>query len=348
MAVLVAPEERHRRVRRRLGRRAPSPTGCGRRAAPCSAALVQCSTRISSPNSAVRPPGARRQRRTRPARRPQRLVADDAVAQRQPAAVQPLGRRRHADADHDHVGRHQLAVVQPSHRRRPSSSTRTPQRMSIAVGGVHRRGGEAHLGAEAADQRSREALEHGHRAAPGSRRGCDLEADEPGADDGDARRAVGDPLRAAPSESSSVRSSWTVGTSSWPGRRRVAEPVAMITPSSYGTVDPSASSTARASVSSPDAGTPRRTSSADGRVLVRLAQGDAVGLPVAGEQLLRQRRTVVGQVRLGADQRDRAGVAVGAQRLARPEPGDRGPDHHDPGITRTWHGRDDAIRSPHV
>ena len=40
--------------------------------------------------------------------------------------------------------------------------------------------------------------------------------------------------------------------------------------------------------------------------VVGLAQGDAVGLPLAGEQLLRQRRPVVGQVLLGADQRDPA------------------------------------------
>ena len=87
--------------------------------APCSAALVQCSTRISSPNRRFG------HRHTSPAahtpgRGGQRVVADDAVAQRQPAALQPPGRRRHPDADHDHVGRHQLAAGQPSRRRHPS------------------------------------------------------------------------------------------------------------------------------------------------------------------------------------------------------------------------------------
>ena len=53
VAGLVAPEERHRRVRRPAFRRRPSASRLRAAAAPCSAALVQCSTRISSPNSAL-------------------------------------------------------------------------------------------------------------------------------------------------------------------------------------------------------------------------------------------------------------------------------------------------------
>ena len=44
-----------------------------------------------------------------------------------------------------------------------------------------------------AHERRRQAFEHRHRAALGPGRGGDLEADEPGADDDDAGRAVGDP-----------------------------------------------------------------------------------------------------------------------------------------------------------
>ena len=137
-----------------------------------------------------------------------------------------------------------------------------------------------------------------------------------------------------PSASSSVRSSWTVGDGLLAGQasgRRAGgddHAVAVRHRRAVGELDRRGRS-----ASSPAAGTPRRTSSPSVGVLVGLAQGDAVGLPVAGEQLLGQRRAVVGQVRLGADQRDRAGVAVGAQRLAGPQPGERGPDHDDPGVT---------------
>ena len=130
-----------------------------------------------------------------------------------------------------------------------------------AVGGVDRGRGPAHLGAEAADERRRQPLEHGHRAAAGAGRRGDLEADEPGADDHDPRRAVGDPL--AQGERVVERAQLVDGRDGLLARAGacVAEPVAMITPSPYGTVEPSASSTARASMSSPTAGTPRRRSS---------------------------------------------------------------------------------------
>ena len=65
------------------------------------------------------------------------------------------------------------------------------------------------------------ALEHGDRAAPGPGRRRHLEADEPGADDDHPGRAVGDHARGGRAQSSSVRSSWTVGHGSWPGSRRV-------------------------------------------------------------------------------------------------------------------------------
>jgi hypothetical protein len=54
----------------------------------------------------------------------------------------------------------------------------------------------------------------------------------------------------------------------------------------------------------------------------RLAEPDPVWLPVAGEQVLRQRRTVVGLLTLGADERDRSGMALGSQGLARAEAGE--------------------------
>ena len=61
-------------------------------------------------------------------------------------------------------------------------------------------------------------------------------------------------------ESSSVRSSCTPGAASWPGNRRVREPVAMTSPSNGSSVPP-CSVTVRPSTSSVVAATPRRRSS---------------------------------------------------------------------------------------
>ena len=52
-----------------------------------------------------------------------------------------------------------------------------------AVAGVDGGDRRAHLRAEGAHQRRRQALEHDDRAAAAARRGGHLEADEPGADD---------------------------------------------------------------------------------------------------------------------------------------------------------------------
>ena len=102
-----------------------------------------------------------------------------------------------------------------------------------------------------------------------------------------------------------MRSSWTFASACWPGRRRGTDPWPGSSPSN-GTTVPSASSTARASTSSAGGRHTEAQVEAERVDVVGLAQGDAVGLPLPGEQLLRQRRPVVGQVLLGADQRDRA------------------------------------------
>ena len=51
-----------------------------------------------------------------------------------------------------------------------------------------------------------------------------------------------------------------------------------------------------------------------------------LGLPVAGEDLLGQRRPVVGRVRLGADEADPALEARRAQLLGGPQTAQSGPD----------------------
>ena len=249
---LVAPEERHRRVRRRrlacqLGQQV-SAAACallGRVGPVLDAHLLAGLT-----EQRVDPASADRRRRR--SRRPRRRVdvADDAVAELEPAAVEPSRHWGDTDADHDHVGLDQLAVAEahaghsiavafdgtdgyaaahvdavgghgPGRRRRPS-----------------RRRGRGSAG--------RSTFEHDDRAPGlGGGRG-DLETDETGADHDDPRLASADRPRRASESSMRAQHRDAVETASWPGRRRGALPVAMITPSPSGTDVPSARVTARA------------------------------------------------------------------------------------------------------
>src|SRR5262249_34842811 len=59
-------------------------------------------------------------------------------------------------------------------------------------------------------------------------------------------------------------------------------------------------------------------------------QGHVRGLCRAGQQVLGQRRPVVGTVGLVADDRQRPGVTLVAQHVRRAQPGERGADDDDP------------------
>ena len=324
VAALVAPEERHRRVRLALaaGGFGQQVGGDRRpllgRVRPVLDAQLLVEVGVGPAGDVAGGVDARH-------RGAQRGVADDAVAERQRAALEPAGDRRHADADDDHVGRDDGAVAERhavgAHVGDGDVAAQVDPLFDVDPGGGH-----AELGAEAAHERGRQAFEHRHRTPERARRRRDLETDEAGADDDDAGRPVGEavpqararrracaargPRPAAPATAS--------GSTRWrrPGRRRAG-------------VLPSASATVRASVSSPIAGTPRRRSRREGVERLRLAEDDPVGFPVAGEQLLGQRRAVVGQVRLGPDERDGAAEPVRTQGLARPETGQRGADDDD-------------------
>ena len=69
--------------------------------------------------------------------------------------------------------------------------------------------------------------------------------------------------------------------------------------------------------------------------VVGLAELDPVGLPLAGQQLLRQRRSVVRSMCLGADDDQLTVVPAGAQRLDGAQPGQRASDD------------DDSLEHPH-
>ena len=83
----------------------------------------------------------------------------------------------------------------------------------------------------------------------------------------------------------------------------------------------------RASVSR-DGGPPAEPElDAEGVEVVGSVVVDAVDVPLAGQELLGERRAVVGGVGLVPDDDDRAGVALVADLLGGPQPGQRGTDH---------------------
>ena len=134
--------------------------------------------------------------------------------------------------------------------------------------------------------------------------------------------------------SSRLRSTCTFGVSGWPGSRRGCAPVAMINPSNGTSL--AVGERDRAGVEVEARGRHAESGVEAERVeRVVLAQGDAVGVPRAGEELLRQRGPVVGAVSFGPDQRDRSAEPGRAQRLARPQPGERAADDDDPDHART-------------
>ena len=113
MLVLVAPHERHGRVLGRRRRLSATASRLRAASAPCSAAFVQCSTRISSSNV-----GLCQRTRSPAAKTPGTPVEsvgrrDDPVAQLEATAVEPGGGRRDADADDDVIGRDERAVAEP-------------------------------------------------------------------------------------------------------------------------------------------------------------------------------------------------------------------------------------------
>ena len=111
------------------------------------------------------------------------------------------------------------------------------------------------------------------------------------------------------------------------GSVRGVDPVAMTRPSNPSRV-PSASSTSRVPRSSAVAAVPEPQLELE-LVVGLLAEHGPVALPLPREQLLRERRTVVGQVRFGADQHETAVEALAPQGLDRAQTGERRADDDD-------------------
>ena len=252
-----------------------------------------------------------------------------------PLPSSQLGRRRDADADDDDVGRHERAVAQRHAGRRTGRVTITSQRTSMPAAPWAAVARRAHLLAEPAHERRRQALQHGHRAALGPRRRGDLEADEPGADDDDPCRAVGDPR---PQGERVVERAQLVDRADVLLAGQPPRPPSRWRARSArrrGPCEPSASCTARPSTSRAAAGTPRRRSRPSSAIAAGGRRAMRSGSHSPASSFFDSGGRSYGQVRLGADQRDRPGVAVGAQRLDGPQAGQRGPDDDDP---RLRHG----------
>jgi hypothetical protein len=257
-------------------------------------------------------------------------VGHDAIAHLEAAAGQPVGHRRHADAHHHDVGVHHGAVTEadPLHPLLAldggDADTQAYVDAPVAVEvGEHR----PDLGPEGPFEGRRQRLDHGDGKTFTARRGRHLGPDEAGTDDDDAARP---------------------GVERRPQGQRIVERAEHEEPverrltgqhARRGTGgDDQAVVRHGAAVAQGDlAGgrvegggpLPEPEVEAEGAVLRRPPQLGALDVELAGEELLRQRRAVVGQVLLGADQGEGAAVALGPQGLRRPEPGQRRTHHHD-------------------
>ena len=162
-------------------------------------------------------------RRDDPGRGETGRVAHHAVVERQPGPFEPTRLRHHADADDDHIGLDDRTVAESDAAHLSLAVVLDAVDLHVgaqvdAVVAVYRGDHRSELGAEPADHRLRQHLQHRHHETAGTARCRDLGADEPGADHDD--------LRAPPSSSRSASASSRVrrvkspARFGWPARRR--------------------------------------------------------------------------------------------------------------------------------
>ena len=250
---------------------------------------------------------------------------------------------RDADADDDDVGLDGAAVGQPH----PLDAIVAVESVDAdaepqvdAVIAMDVAAQRAHLLAEHPPERHRQRLDHRDVEATFPRRRRDLGADE-------ARRRRRPPegcARIAPKRDASRRvcagcraRRARACSGSWRGE----EPVAMSRPSN-GTalVARRARAIGRARSSAGGADAQLQIEVELGEPVVAGRAACDLELPLAREQLLRQRRPVVGRCGLVADHGDRPVVAVVAERLGAPQPGERRADDGD----RVAHGAHRRLR----
>ena len=264
----------------------------------------------------------------------QRLVAHDAVVEREPRALQPVGDRHDADA-HDHDVGVDRGCRRRGARARPCRRPRWRRRRRRGAGRRRGRGAAHRTPCRASRPRPRTSGAGSASSTvtcrPRTRHvAATSEPMKPGADHDDARAArrggrAGRARRRRVRSTKMPSRSGVLGERARRGAGREQRAVERRAP--RGAVAGSRVSTL-AAASSAVARTPEPQLERRARRSRRAAQRQVLGLPLAGEQLLRERRTVVRQVRLGSHQHDPAVEAVPAQRLRGPQPRQRGPHHH--------------------
>ncbi len=263
-------------------------------------------------------------------------VGENTVVQEESGVGQPSRRRRHPDADDDDV-RAQPAPVTELQGGHPGPARAVVGREPVhdrrageqgnAVGGVQSGAHRAQLRPERDRQGHRHGLDDRHVQAEGAGRGGDFRADEPGADDHDVLGAAG---QLGPERVRVVQAAQDVHPEQSLGGRQAAghaaggddDPVRrdLLT---RGEDDPA---TGDVEPLRRDTQVPPRVELVDVRLL---GERQVVGPHRPEQVLLGQRRTVVGQVRLCADDDEVVVVALGPELLGGPQPGQRGSDDGD-------------------
>ena len=261
------------------------------------------------------------------------LVADHPVAEGQPGVLEPAGGRSHPDAHHHHVGHEGRPVVEVDHR----GATLTvgvdavdadPEPEGHTVVPVEPGADLPHPVADHPAQRGGERLDHGDVGTEAAAGGGHLGADEAGADDHhawpvpgggqvvlDGQRVVEGP------EHVDVGQSVGAGEPVGGGTRGHHQPAVV----EVGAVLQAHHPAVGVEAGGPH---PQPEVEAQGVEHVGGVVVDAEDVPLAGQELLGQRRPVVGGVDLVAHDDHLAGVPLVADLLGRPQAGQRRPHHH--------------------
>ena len=282
--------------------------------------LVQCSRR------ACRPRTSSHQAATA-------CVADEAAGDVDPAVGQPVEPGFAADADEGDVGGDAVAVGE--HQAAGVVEALDPDTGAQPGAGLDEQPGAeaAELFAEGAGEGDGEGFEDGDVDAAVAGVGGDLGSDEPGADDDERRGGV----EGGAQGEGVVEGAQGVDAVGLVGEAAGDDP---------GGDDDRVGVEGGAVVELDAAGLPAGGAGAeigaDSEVVVGVggAEGDAVGVPGAGEELLGQRGPVVGEVFLGADEADAAVVSVAAQGLDSAEPTEARADDEDVPDLLRLHRRD--------
>ena len=257
-------------------------------------------------------------------------VDQNAVIDREIGLHRQLAVRHGADADENCVGGQRLARPQRDHGPVAARCDRSDGDAGAQIdAAAAMEGGEELAEGRRCDarQRSRGGFQHGHRAAMAARYGCCLQPDEAGADDDQPLagakhaaqlEAIVDVAQVVDAPAGAARNSEMASACAERQEQRVIRQGDAVgeTQALRRAVDLEG----RRAEMKID---PRRGPELQ-RLQIRLL--DRAG---AGEQLLRQRRALIGRVGLAADQHDLAGKTGGAQRLRRAPAGMAGAEDDD-------------------